>query len=425
MSSINPNNIDGAFPIAGQDNDSQGFRDNFTNLKNNLTFAKQEIEDLQNNVLLKSALTGTVLNNNMNSALLIGAQLRDTSETYYDNGTPGSSVVINYTNGHFQKVTTDQNISITFTNFPSAGQHGWVKLLINKTGSHTVTLPAAVSQGIDTIQGVTSNVLSASVSNGNYLFLLETVDEGSTIFIQDLLRNRDIISQGEQTTLTQLVVTEWANVTNTATSTSTTTGALVVAGGVGVSGSLWANTIVGGSVRPSGNGTPTFGLINATSDESNLAIANLGVVTNTTIRWQFTNTGNLVPHVTGAYDIGDGTRKPRDITALRILKTNGSLVADGTEDLASGSAANLSTHSSYIQATGAETATLAAGTEGQIKVFAYLSESAGGDSMVITVTNPAWGGAGTITLGTVGQACTLQYINSLWVCIGNNGASFA
>ena len=29
-SSINPNNIDGTYPIAGQDNDSQGFRDNFT-----------------------------------------------------------------------------------------------------------------------------------------------------------------------------------------------------------------------------------------------------------------------------------------------------------------------------------------------------------------------------------------------------------
>jgi hypothetical protein len=44
MSSINPNNINGQYPIAGQDNDSQGFRDNFTNVKNNLTFAKSEIE---------------------------------------------------------------------------------------------------------------------------------------------------------------------------------------------------------------------------------------------------------------------------------------------------------------------------------------------------------------------------------------------
>ena len=28
-SNINPNNIDTTYPVAGQDNDSQGFRDNF------------------------------------------------------------------------------------------------------------------------------------------------------------------------------------------------------------------------------------------------------------------------------------------------------------------------------------------------------------------------------------------------------------
>ena len=56
-SSINPNNISVTFPIAGQDNDSQGFRDNFNNIKTNITYAKSEIEDLQNKVVLKSALT--------------------------------------------------------------------------------------------------------------------------------------------------------------------------------------------------------------------------------------------------------------------------------------------------------------------------------------------------------------------------------
>ena len=33
-SSITPTNISVTFPIAGQDNDSQGFRDNFNNIKN-------------------------------------------------------------------------------------------------------------------------------------------------------------------------------------------------------------------------------------------------------------------------------------------------------------------------------------------------------------------------------------------------------
>ena len=34
--------------------------------------------------------------------------------------------------------------------------------------------------------------------------------------------------------------------------------------------------------------------------------------------------------------------------------------------------------------------------------------------MVITVSNPGWGGSGTITFDAVGDGVTLQYINSKW-----------
>jgi hypothetical protein len=52
---INPSSIDGTYPIAGQDNDSQGFRDNFTNIKNNFTIAQTEISALQTAVTNLSA----------------------------------------------------------------------------------------------------------------------------------------------------------------------------------------------------------------------------------------------------------------------------------------------------------------------------------------------------------------------------------
>jgi hypothetical protein len=41
--------IDEQFPVAGQDNDSQGFRDNFNIIKENFRNAIIEIEALQNN----------------------------------------------------------------------------------------------------------------------------------------------------------------------------------------------------------------------------------------------------------------------------------------------------------------------------------------------------------------------------------------
>lgn len=65
MSQINPTNIDQNFPVPGQDNDSQGFRDNFNQIKVNLGRARDEIAELQGKVVLKSALTGGTLNNNM------------------------------------------------------------------------------------------------------------------------------------------------------------------------------------------------------------------------------------------------------------------------------------------------------------------------------------------------------------------------
>ena len=49
MSSIITSNIDENFPVPGQDNNSQGFRDNFNNIKIGLGQSKVEIEDLETN----------------------------------------------------------------------------------------------------------------------------------------------------------------------------------------------------------------------------------------------------------------------------------------------------------------------------------------------------------------------------------------
>jgi hypothetical protein len=92
-----------------------------------------------------------------------------------------------------------------------------------------------------------------------------------------------------------------------------------------------------------------------------------------------------------------------------------------SEDVANAAVVNLGVSDSYFSTDAAETATLPAGVNGQVKVLA-MRATAG--NMVITVTNPAWTGAGTITFAAAGDACTLKYINSKWFCIGNNGCIF-
>lgn len=190
---INPNNIDGTYPVAGQDNDSQGFRDNFTNTKTNFERARDEITDLQNKVVLKSALTGTVLDNNMNGSRLSGGELLNMSETRLALGSVSGSVTINYTLGSYQTVSTAGSLSLAFSNFSVAGTASRVRLQINVTNTaHTLTLPAAVSVGVDGIQGLTANIITFN-RTGIYEFEFVTNDQGGTITVFDLSRNHDPI----------------------------------------------------------------------------------------------------------------------------------------------------------------------------------------------------------------------------------------
>lgn len=110
-----------------------------------------------------------------------------------------------------------------------------------------------------------------------------------------------------------------------------------------------------------------------------------------------------------------------NLTAGNIL-SNGRIILNGSEDLAPSAAANLLVTSTYFTTSLTETATLAAGSEGQIKTF--MMKSHGGD-MVIIVTNAAWGGSNSMSFTATGQACTLQYVAGNWYCIGNNGVTFA
>ena len=187
-SSINPNNIDGSYPVAGQDNNSQGFRDNFTNTKVNFQYAEDEINDLQNKVVLKAALTGSSLNNDMNDALLIAAQIQDFSALRVGIASTSGSIAVNYASGHYQTISTTGSISLSFNNFPPSGQYGYVKLQINITNvAHTVTLPAAVTLGTSGLQGYSAGTITFGAT-GTYEFAFGTYNAGSTITIFDLNR---------------------------------------------------------------------------------------------------------------------------------------------------------------------------------------------------------------------------------------------
>jgi hypothetical protein len=185
---INPNNIDGSYPVAGQDNNSQGFRDNFTNTKVNFQYAEDEINDLQAKAVLKSALTGGVLDNNMLDNLIYAAKIQDFSATKVTLGSVGASVAVNYAAGHYQSLSTNASITLSFTNFPASPNYGYIKLQINITNiAHTVTLPASVTLGTSGLQGYNAGTITFGAT-GYYEFAFGTYDSGTTVTIFDLNR---------------------------------------------------------------------------------------------------------------------------------------------------------------------------------------------------------------------------------------------
>ena len=300
-SNINPNNIDTTYPVAGQDNDSQGFRDNFTNIKSNFEFAETEIDDLQAKGIFKSALTGTTLDNDMSGAVIKNTKTQAYRATRVALGAITGSAAIDYSAGNWYSVTTSGSTTLAFSNIPSAGNQAYITVTVTVANvAHTMTLPSAVGNGASAksivgIQGISSNVITFA-ETGTYEFQFHTDDGGTSIFLSELTRPRDTLTN------------------------------------------------------------------------------------------------------------------PIKLT--------------GSEDLADAGAASLTKTASYFTTAAAETSTLAAGVEGQVKVLAMYGD--GGD-MVTTVTNAGWksSGTGTITFANIGEACTLMYINSKWFVIGNNGGVFA
>ena len=183
-SNIVPGNIDGTFPKAGQDNSSQGFRDNFSATKNNFTEAKTEIEALQTDKASLNASSDFADNE------VTRAKLKDTSETIYAHGTTGGAITLNHANGHYQTITSNASITLTFTNWPATATLGRIILDITfASTAHTITIPTAVIVSGLVLGGDGSSNTITCPTSGRYLYEFMTPDAGTTILMHQIGNN--------------------------------------------------------------------------------------------------------------------------------------------------------------------------------------------------------------------------------------------
>lgn len=204
-SQINEEGIDVTFPIAGRDNSSQGFRNNFQSTYQNFQYARQEISDLQSKAMLLSALSGntSAITNNLAGTAITNASLIGTREFVYDIGNYNGSLTIDFANGIYQTVTLNGSVTIAnFTNFPTypnlaPGQsipyQARIRLeVIVLDTDYLLTLPTSVTLNYENIAGITGRTIQFS-GPGSYQFEFSSNDGGVNISVQDLNRNLAVV----------------------------------------------------------------------------------------------------------------------------------------------------------------------------------------------------------------------------------------
>jgi hypothetical protein len=196
MSNINPNNINGSFPVAGQDNDSQGFRDNFTNILNNFSFAKAELEDLASKAVLKTALNGGTLNNSLAFNEVSNLKIRSYALSSYDYTNAQSSLIaIDFRLGNFFHFTSTQTHTLALSNWPNTGYASVYVWMGISNVAHTIQLPESVSINNTDLAGYDLDTKTITfAAAGNYLFRISSYTGGDAYMIEDLTRAKATVS---------------------------------------------------------------------------------------------------------------------------------------------------------------------------------------------------------------------------------------
>ena len=207
MSQINTNGINVNYPVPGVNNNSQGFRDNFSAIRTNLNTASTEITDLQTNVVVKAALANTVVNNDMANTLISNALTRSFRASTYNLGNNiSNTITINASLGDVQYGTISGNTTIQFAGWAPSGTQSNLQLQLNVSNANAViSFPSQVSMtgsyGVETLENFANvaNVPTVSIPYGvtQLEYRLSTTDCGNNITIEPFNRPR-ITTQVQQ-----------------------------------------------------------------------------------------------------------------------------------------------------------------------------------------------------------------------------------
>jgi len=154
-SQINYSAIVTTFPVAGQDNNSQGFRDNFAATYAALETANTEITALQTN-----GIDVTQPTNDLQKTTLYDGYFNCFYGIFNNRGTVSGTTNIDLTLGPIQEVTLSGNAVLNFINWPGIGYWGAIRVIVinpsTSVSAYNITLQSENSGVIWVNTGLTN-----------------------------------------------------------------------------------------------------------------------------------------------------------------------------------------------------------------------------------------------------------------------------
>lgn len=176
MSDIVSIDIDEKFPVAGQDNDSQGFRDNFSIIKNSLATAKAEVSELEE-ITAKKNQDNDFNNNEIQRATFIQATEKVVLQA------TGVSLSLHWTYGSYQEITVTSDVSLTLSSWPDAGVLGKVRIAVISDGKNDYNITWASTMGNDILAAPGfENPFTVGSEQWAKIFDFWTTDGGDTVY---------------------------------------------------------------------------------------------------------------------------------------------------------------------------------------------------------------------------------------------------
>lgn len=193
MSNIATNFINVNYPVPKVNNNSQGFRDNFSAIKSALNVTEAEISELENSIVFKSGSS-----NDMANTLIKNASVRGFRKKIHNLGLLSGQVTVDFTNGSVQAGVISGNIVFRFIKWPSAGNYAELYLNIKLNNSvnaqNTILFPTAniTINSLKTIENFNSatNTITFPANCNELQFKLITEDCGNSIDIEIINRPR-------------------------------------------------------------------------------------------------------------------------------------------------------------------------------------------------------------------------------------------